>query len=122
MIGNKAGFSLAEVLVAVVLLSVGLMAVASGSGSVYQMLGAGKRATRAATLATERMEALRRQANSTNPRCTTLAGGSAVRGGGMIETWTVAGSGSTRTLRVWVRYPTSRGVTADTMFTILSCG
>ena len=39
----------------------------------------------------------------------------------VTETWTVTGSGLTRTVQVWVRYPTSRGTTADILFTTLAC-
>ena len=121
MTRNASGFTLIEVMVAVIILSVGILALASGSGAVYRMLGAGKRSTKAAAIASERMELLRRQANATNPRCSAVAGGSATRPGNVTETWTVAGTGSSRTVKVWVRYPTSRGTTADTLFTTLPC-
>ena len=121
MTRNTSGFTLVEVLVAVILLSVGILALASGSGAVFRMLGAGKRSTKAAAVASERLERLRRQANTTNPRCTALASGTATRPGNVTETWTVTGSGLTRTVQVWVRYPTSRGTTADTLFTTLAC-
>ena len=121
MTRNTSGFTLVEVLVAVILLSVGILALASGSGAVFRMLGAGKRSTKAAAVASERLERLRRQANATNPRCTALASGTATRPGNVTETWTVTGSGLTRDLQVWVRYPTSRGSTADTLFTTLAC-
>lgn len=121
MTRNASGFTLVEVLVAVIILSVGILALASGSGSVFRMLGAGKRATQAAAIASQRLEALRRQANATNPRCSAIVGGSATRPGNVTETWTVTGTGTSRTVQVWVRYPTSRGTTADTLFTTLPC-
>jgi len=121
MTRNDSGFTLIELMVAVIILSVGILALASGSGAVYRMLGAGKRTTRAVTTASQQMELLRRQANATNPRCTALAGGSATSTGNVTTTWTVTGAGNSRDVRVWVRYPTNRGTTADTLFTTLPC-
>jgi len=121
MTRNDSGFTLIELMVAVIILSVGILALASGSGAVYRMLGAGKRTTRAVALASQRMELLRRQANATDPRCTALAGGTATSAGNVTSTWTVTGTGGSRTVQVWVRYPTNRGSTADTLFTTLPC-
>jgi len=78
MTRNTSGFTLIEVMVAVIILSVGILALASGSGAVYRMLAAGKRSTKAGAIASERMELLRRQANATDPRCSAVAGGRAI--------------------------------------------
>ncbi len=59
-----------EVLVAVTILAVGVVALAGSSAAVTRMIGRGKIDTRAAQLASLRVEALRLIAYSTTPRCT----------------------------------------------------
>jgi prepilin-type N-terminal cleavage/methylation domain-containing protein len=121
MISSTRGFTLAEVLVAIMILSVGLLAIAASSGSVYRMLGYGKLSTQAAHLASTRMELLRRQANGTTPRCTALAGGVDTAALGVVETWTVSGTGLTRTVVVVVTTPAGHGPARDSIFARLDC-
>lgn len=121
MTSNTRGFTLAEVLVAVMILSVGLLAIAASSGSVYRMLGYGKLSTQAAHIASTRLELLRRAANNTTPRCTGLAGGTDTVTEGIIETWTVSGTGLTRAVIVVVATPTGHGPAHDSIFATLDC-
>ncbi|HXI21819.1 MAG TPA: prepilin-type N-terminal cleavage/methylation domain-containing protein [Gemmatimonadales bacterium] len=121
MSGSRSGFTLVEVMVAVVVMTVGLLAVAAGSGSIYRMLAYGRRSTAAARVASTRLDLLRQQANRTSPRCTALASGTASLSGRVTETWTVSGTSRTRNIREVVAYPTSRGMTADTVFSTLEC-
>lgn len=115
------GFTIAEVLVAIVLLSVGFLAVAGSSGAVARMLAHGRRSSGAATVAVSRMDWLRREANRTDPRCSALASGTQTYTGRLTETWTVTGTGRSRAVLVIVRYPTSRGMTVDTVRGTLEC-
>jgi prepilin-type N-terminal cleavage/methylation domain-containing protein len=117
----RAGFTIIEVLVAIIIMTTGLLAVAAGSGSVYRMLGSGRRSTAAAGVAQARLETLRRDANRTSPRCTAMAAGNASQGGGITERWLITGSGNTRTVTEIVTAPTSRGTTTDTVFAIVEC-
>jgi prepilin-type N-terminal cleavage/methylation domain-containing protein len=119
---NKSGFTIVEVLVAIMILTTGLLAVAAGSGSIYRMLGSGRRSSSAAAVAQNRLEQIRRDASRTTPRCTAIASGTASQPGGITETWTVTGSGTSRTLQEIVVAPTSRGgTTRDTVFGIVEC-
>lgn len=117
------GFTLVEVLVAIIILTTGLLAVAAGSGSIYKMLGSGRRSSAAAAVAQSRLEAIRRIANRTNPRCTdaSLVSGNATQAGGITERWILAGSGNSRTITEIVVAPTSRGTTTDTVLATLEC-
>ncbi len=99
------GFTLIEVLVAIVLLTIGLVALVGSSSSVTRMIGRGKIETRAAQVAARRMETLRLLAdasplNSTGkgPRCTDpeFTSGGPVLSGGMTESWQVSGTGTVR--------------------------
>ncbi|HSB53750.1 MAG TPA: prepilin-type N-terminal cleavage/methylation domain-containing protein [Gemmatimonadales bacterium] len=120
---SRDGFTLVEVLVAIMVLTTGLLAVAAGSGSIYRMLGSGRRSSAAAAVAQNRLEAIRRIANRTNPRCTdgSLVSGNATQAGGIAERWIVAGTGASRTITEIVVAPTSRGTSTDTIFATLEC-
>lgn len=119
---RRDGFTIVEVLVALIVLTTGLLAVAAGSGSVYRMLGSGRRSSAAAAVAQTRLEALRRDANRTTPRCTasTLVSGTA-QANGITERWVVSGTGNSRSIMEIVVAPTSRGTTTDTLFATLEC-
>lgn len=122
MTGSTRGFTLAEVLVAVMILSVGVLAIAASSGSVYRMLGHGKLSTEVAHIASTRMELLRREAN-TIPRCTSagLVSGIDTVEPGVIEQWTVSGAGLTRSVVVVVSTPAGHGPAHDSIFSTLDC-
>ena len=67
---SRRAFTLVEVMVAVILLTVGVLALVGSSAMVSRMIGKGRGATVAAQVATARLEQLRRIAASTAPRCT----------------------------------------------------
>ena len=64
---GSAGFSVVEVLVAIVVIALGLLALGGSSASVTRMLGTARQATRAAAAAERRLEELRREARSSTP-------------------------------------------------------
>lgn len=123
MTAKQSGFTLIEVMVAIVILSVGLLAMASATANVTRMIGHGKWATVASQVAVQRLENVRRVAYSTSPACTSsaLIGGSATLGSGVSETWSITGSGNTRQVLVTVTYPGAGRSTTDTITTILRC-
>jgi type IV pilus modification protein PilV len=109
---TDSGFSIIEVLVAIIILSVGLLALAQSSGTVSRMVGRGNQDTQAAMAAQARLEGLRQLANSTNPKCTSssLVSGSAA---GTLpitsSSWTVATNpDGTRSVDVSVSYRIGR--------------
>jgi prepilin-type N-terminal cleavage/methylation domain-containing protein len=118
---GSAGFSVVEVLVAIVVIAIGLLALGGSSASVTRMLGTARPATRAAAAAERRLEELRREARSSTPPCAALAPGSAASGG-ISERWeTVIGPGAA-VLRVIVSWEGPRGIEADTLATAVQCG
>jgi prepilin-type N-terminal cleavage/methylation domain-containing protein len=119
----RLGFTLIEVLVAILVLGVGIVALAGTSGTVTRMIGRGKIETRAAQAASRRMETLRLAANATSPRCTNpgFASGGPVLSGGMAESWLVPPAGRVRKVRVTVTYLTARGSREAMLETALTC-
>jgi Tfp pilus assembly protein PilV len=113
---NARGSSLVEVVVAVVLFSVGILALTGTSGAVARMTGLGRHASASATLGSSRLERLR--AAPCLPSATT---GSASTGR-FREQWTATPAGAGRELRVIVSYDDGRRARADTYETRAMCG
>jgi prepilin-type N-terminal cleavage/methylation domain-containing protein len=122
---TTAGFTLVEVLVAVVVLAIGIIAMAGTSGMVTRMIGRGKMATRTGQVATQKMEQLRLAAYSTSPRCTAglfASGGPEVTAQGVTRSWVVPASGKVRTVTVTVSFKTPPGGThTDVLNTLIEC-
>jgi len=123
MTNKESGFTLVEVLVAIVILSIGLLALASASANVSRMAGYGKWATAASQVATRRLETIRQVAYSTTPACTSsaLVGGGPLYANGMTESWRIVGTGNTRAVEIIVSYPRAQRVVTDSVSTILRC-
>lgn len=123
MTRNAQGFTIVEVLVAVLVLTVGVTSLIGTAGLVTRMVGQGKRTTQAVQRGERRLETLRQTALSTTPQCTALAAGTSTSGG-ITETWTVTTPASppkSRVLKVIVSYPRARGVVVDTLVTSIRC-
>ena len=120
---STAGFTIAEVLVAIVVLSVGVVAMAGSSALVTRMIGRGQRATRAGQVAEQRMDALRLLAYSTTPHCTALANGGPVTSPlGVTQSWTVVAGVKTQTVTLTLTYKNALGKThTDVVTTIIGC-
>ena len=120
---RRSGFTLVEALVAVVVVSLGILALMSASSSVTRMIGRGKMETRAALAASRRMEVLRSAAEATSPRCVNPAftSGGPIMVGGLAEKWEVAARGKARPVRVTVTYLTVRGLRTASLETRIRC-
>ena len=117
---NQKGFTIVEVLVAVMVLAVGVIALVGSSATITRMIGRGRHDTRAALVAESRLEILRQQARSTTPLCTGLANGTATTQG-MAESWSIAASGTTRTLTSQVIYRVAGRTDTLQLLTIIRC-
>ncbi|MBA3893069.1 MAG: hypothetical protein H0X69_05165 [Gemmatimonadales bacterium] len=123
MRARKYGFTVAEVLVAVVVLTVGVLALVGSSAYMSRMIGRGRHATVAAMLAASRLERLRLVARSTSPPCTApeWQGGSAAEAG-VLQSWEMLDpAGVARRLQLIVRYRTPVGLATDTVVTAVLC-
>jgi prepilin-type N-terminal cleavage/methylation domain-containing protein len=120
---STTGLTLIEVLIAIVVLGVGILALTGGSSMVTRMIGHGKVETRAAQVASRRMEVLRLAAAASSPRCTAAAfssGGPAIHDG-VSESWVVPAAGRLRLVRVTVTYLTVRGPRSAALETGIEC-
>jgi prepilin-type N-terminal cleavage/methylation domain-containing protein len=122
---SEEGFTLVEVLIAVMVLGVGITALVGSSAMVTRMIGRGQMSTRAAQVATQRLETLRLQAYSSTPHCTAPAfvgGNTSNNPLKVTEAWTITANGSVRTISVTVAYKTARGTThSDVLTTTIKC-
>lgn len=113
---SQRGFTIVEVLVAVMILSVGLMGLVTTAGLVTRMIAQGHRSTEAATLANERIELLRAQG------CPAATSASETRGAYTVA-WRVVAMPSPkgRAIQVSVRSPTGRSTRTDNFQTVHFC-
>jgi prepilin-type N-terminal cleavage/methylation domain-containing protein len=118
---SRSGFTLVEVLVAVTVLSVGIMALAGNAAMVTRMIGRGKSDTQAAQLATLKVDSLRARAYATTPRCTGLVNGASAPTDHVTLSWTVAVSGVGRNVIVSASYKTPRGTHTEVLTTFIEC-
>ena len=111
------GISLIEILVALTILSIGLLGLAGASASVTRMIGQGRWNTAVMGFAQGRVEMLRAMARD-SAACGTITAGTASLPGGLIERWSVSAGIRSVTLDIIV---TGRGARADTLSTIVPC-
>ena len=112
---RRAGFTVMELIVAIVILSIGLLGLAATSGIVMRLLGGGTHQTVAANVALARFEQLR------GLSCGRIQGGSAINRN-VRETWTVAPVGpvaapTAMDVRLTITYNTNmrRGASSSRM-------
>jgi prepilin-type N-terminal cleavage/methylation domain-containing protein len=120
---SGSGLTLIEVLIAIVVLAVGVVALAGSSALVTRIIGQGKIETRAAEAASRRLAALTLAAQSTTPPCMSseFASGGPVLGNGISQSWIVPVTGKTRRVRVTVSYLTVRGARSAGLETVIEC-
>lgn len=112
---KSAGFTIIEVLVALLILGIGLLAFVSAAGLTTRLIAEGSRDTRGAALVAARLASLRATS------CTSLDAGTALRGA-FRTSW--SGTPVARgvvTLTVVVSAPSPYGVWADTLLATRSC-
>ncbi len=110
----RKGFSLIELMVAIMVLTVGLLGLAASSAVATQMIGGGGRHTLAASVAQSRFEMLRRG------RCATLSGGSSYTRG-VSESWQIDSVRTSAFITSRVTYQTRRGPRTQTFRSVRPC-
>ncbi|HWE41785.1 MAG TPA: prepilin-type N-terminal cleavage/methylation domain-containing protein [Gemmatimonadaceae bacterium] len=112
---SRAGFTLVELLVAMMVFAVGMLGLAATASSVTRMMGGAKRQTIAATVAQSRLEKLR-----SSPCASITSGTETVRG--ITNTWTVTAVARGVIIKDSVSFPSSRNTTRSKVYrTSFSC-
>jgi hypothetical protein len=116
--------TIAEVMVAVVVLTVGVLALVGSAALTSRMLGRGRLSTRTGLVAAARIEWLRQVAFSTVPACTGAEWRSDSAGGpGLTESWQIMDPvGLVRRVRIVLRSRHPTGTSSDTVVTGILCG
>jgi prepilin-type N-terminal cleavage/methylation domain-containing protein len=119
------GFTLVEVVVALLVLGVGVMALVGSSALTTRMIGRGGMSTRVVQAALARAELLRQRAASMASACTAPSSAADSAGSpGLDERWVVLGApgDATREVRLALTYRVPQGIRVDTLTITLSCG
>jgi prepilin-type N-terminal cleavage/methylation domain-containing protein len=112
---NERGFSLVEVIAAMVILTIGVVGLAASTAAITRLTGQGGLTANSAAVAASRFDVLR-----ATP-CASLAGGTATTGK-FSETWTVTTPSTyARNVIDNVTYTASRRTRTSVFSTILSC-
>jgi len=122
---RRGGFTIVEVLIAIILLSIGVLALTSSAATITQMMTNGAFRTKSSAIAQARFEKLRTMANKTDPKCTDagFANGSRALAGypGFSEAWEVSVSDKVATVRQIVTYRAGSKVYRDTTNVEMYC-
>lgn len=110
----EAGFTLVEVIVALVLLTIGVLGLAGVARSVTRLTSESLRLTTATALAGARVEQLRAG------RCAGATSGSAATGA-YTEEWSSGAGGAARAVRVSVTYPAPPRLRTRTLVAVIAC-
>ncbi|HSE68246.1 MAG TPA: hypothetical protein VLB12_14760 [Gemmatimonadales bacterium] len=121
MARSLAGFSTVEVLVALIVFDLGLLGAVSTTALATRLLTDARNRAGATVAISDRIEMVRNAARAPNG-CAALTGGTRPLGGGVSERWALTGSGPTRLLDIIITSTTARGIHADTVRTVVSCG
>ena len=108
------GFTLVEVIVALVLLTIGMLGLAGVARAVARLTSESARLATATALAGARVEQLRAG------RCAGSASGSAANGP-YTEAWSTDVAGAARVVRVTVTYPAPPGLRTRTLAAVIAC-
>ena len=124
---SERGFTVVEILVAIVILAIGLLVLAGGSVVVTRNLTNSRMAMLATARAEAKLDELRAIAASTTPACGSVDFASSVSAqtiGKLTLSWTITPTaGAERQVRVRTEYtlPSGRGVKIDTLKAEIGC-
>ena len=116
-----AGFTLLEVLLALLVLTTGLLGFVGTMGPISALAGRGRIQGRAAVVLVSRVSRLRTELLAGAPACVLPAPGSALHPSGLDESWASSLSANIVELRVIARFRLPRGIQAETLSTRFPC-
>ncbi len=111
----RGGFTLIEMIIAIIVMSIGIMGLAGTASYVAIQMGGGNAQTVAAALATKVSDSLAAR------RCSAIVGGTQTRRG-VTVTWTIGDSSRTKWVTEQVQYKPQRGpVKTFNYTTVIQC-
>jgi len=119
----RSGFTIIEVMIAIIMLTIGVLALASSSGSITRMIHFAQAKTDASALAQSVLDSMRYSANATSPKCTNLVSGTVngVHKRGFTASTVVTTSGDLRDIVVVVNYRVGPQAKVDTVSSSIYC-
>lgn len=120
---GEQGFTIVEIVVAMLVLMIGVTALVGTSALVTRQLGRGRIVTIANQMASQTLDSLRARAASTaGGRCSALASGGPTTTRGVTLQWTVTGTGNApRTIQVDATYPVRGGTRTFSLTSVVGC-
>ena len=117
MVKNRRGFTVVEVVIAILLLTSGMLGVASATAGMSRMLSRAKNSTAVANYGKDVLERLRAGG------CPALADSSASFHSRYLFTWTITSPSGTNTkrIRLVASYPGEKSTRVDTLETSVLC-
>ena len=113
--GDRRGFTLIEMIIAIIVMSIGIMGLAGTAGYVATQMGGGNAQTIAAAMATKVSDSLAAR------RCAAIVDGTQTRRG-VTATWVVADSTRTKWVTSTIQYKPKRGATKTINYvTVIQC-
>ena len=116
-----AGFTLLEVLLAVLVVTLGLLGFAGTMRSVASLAGDGKARGRAALYLSSRQSRLRAELRASAPACLVPPSGTEQFPEGIVQSWTASLVGGLVEVRIATSIPRAGGMFADTLITRMPC-
>jgi prepilin-type N-terminal cleavage/methylation domain-containing protein len=111
----RRGFTLIEMIIAIIVMSIGIMGLAGTAGYVATQMGGGNAQTIAAAMITKVSDSL------SSRRCSALVDGTQTRRGVKVS-WTVVDSSRTKWVTQQVQYKPKRGATKTINYvTVIQC-
>ena len=117
---RSSGFTLFEVMAALLVISIGMLGLAGTLGPASELAGQGRLQARAAQLLESRLDRLRVELLRNAPACLPPAPGSLRHPEGILERWSARSSGGLIELFIEASAPGKRS-SADTLLTWLPC-
>ena len=115
------GFTLLEVMIALLLVTVGLLGLVGTLGPIAALAGRSRVHDRVALALASRADSLRAMVRAAAPACTAPPGGTRQHSDGVLERWTTADLGRIIEVRIEAGMPAMRGNRPDTLVTRVSC-
>ncbi|HSE52652.1 MAG TPA: prepilin-type N-terminal cleavage/methylation domain-containing protein [Gemmatimonadales bacterium] len=118
---DSSGFTLLEVLLALLVLTAGLLGFAGTLGPMSALAGQGRLRSRAAVMLASRVSRLRSELQSGAPGCVLPPAGTAVHPSGLDESWASSLSANIVELRIIARIRLPGRIEAETLITRFPC-